>query len=103
MSTESAMYFTVEELPETWKRILEENNYTPTIPAKIYHFVKLKQIKQFNSELITGLLKNTDRNTRRILNELEQMGLLDVSEEEASGKPGRPKKIYKLAMLAETF
>jgi len=96
LSSGMATYFTVEKIPDSWKKILEENNYTPTIPAKIYHFVKLKQINQFNSELITGLLKNTSRNTRRILSELAQMGLLEVFDEESSGKPGRPKKVYRL-------
>lgn len=99
LSNESTTYFTVENLPDSWKKILKENNYTPTIPAKIYHFVKLKRIDEFDSDLITNLLKNTDRNSRRILNELEQMGLLQVCKEESTGKPGRPKKVYALSML----
>lgn len=95
-SKEHTSYYTVENLPVYWKKALQENSYTPVIPAKIYHFLKLKHIQQFSSELITDLLKNTDRNTRRILNELEQMGLLEVVREESSGKPGRPKKIYAI-------
>lgn len=93
-SKEHMSYYTVENLPDHWKQTLQENDYTPIIPAKIYHFLTLKRITQFSSELITSLLKNTDRNTRRILNELEQMGLLEVIGEELSGRPGRPKKTY---------
>ncbi len=96
LSSKSDTYFTVEKLPKEWKKVLAEHNYTPTIPAKIYHFIRLKEIQSFNSELITSILKNTDRNTRRILNELVQMGLLEVTEEE-TGRRGRPKKIYSLA------
>ncbi|AMQ07120.1 hypothetical protein [Sporosarcina psychrophila] len=92
--------FTADKLPEAWKKILEENKYTPIIPAKIYFFIKYKKIISFNSELITTLLKNTDRNTRRILNEMEQMGLIEVTEE-ATGKRGRPKKIYSIPNLSE--
>ncbi|WP_042477257.1 hypothetical protein [Bacillus ndiopicus] len=92
--TEGNQYYTVERLPEDWKKVLKEHNYTPTIPAKIYHYLKLKKIESFDSELITNLLKNTDRNTRRILQDLEQMGLLEVTEE-STGKPGRPRKIYQ--------
>lgn len=94
-TSEKDLYFTVEKLPIEWKKILKKHNYTPTIPAKIYHFIKLKEIHSFDSDLITNFLKNTDRNTRRILNELEQMGLLTVAEE-ATGRPGRPRKIYSL-------
>ncbi|WP_438318045.1 hypothetical protein [Sporosarcina sp. FA9] len=92
--------FTADKLPEAWKKVLTENNYTPIIPAKIYFFIKYKKIKCFNSELITTLLKNTDRNTRRILNEMEQMGLIEVTED-ATGRRGRPKKIYSIANLSE--
>ncbi|KAB2336738.1 hypothetical protein F7731_10315 [Cytobacillus depressus] len=98
LSKENTTYFTVENLPDSWKKVMKENNYTPTIPAKIYHFIKLKRIEHFDSDLITSLLKNTDRNSRRILNELEQMGLLQVCKEESTGKPGRPKKVYTLML-----
>jgi hypothetical protein len=95
-SKENTSYYTVENIPEYWKQTLQENSYTSLIPAKIYHFLKLKRISQFSSELITSLLKNTDRNTRRILSDLEQMGLLEVVGEESSGRPGRPKKTYAI-------
>ena len=99
-SVAQTSYYTVENLPKKWKDTLQQHEYTSNIPAKIYHFLKLKRINQFSSELITSLLKNTDRNTRRILSELEQMGLLEVVGEESSGRPGRPKKIY--AIIGET-
>ncbi|MHC0038074.1 hypothetical protein [Pseudoneobacillus sp. C159] len=83
-------------LPEFWREVLEENDYASYIPAKIYNYVQLKRIGPFGSELITNLLKNTDRNTRRILTDLEKMGLVEVIGEEASGKRGRPKKIYQI-------
>lgn len=93
---EYTSYYTVGNLPSKWRDTLQEHSYTPIIPAKIYHYLKLKQIERFSSELVTSLLKNTDRNTRRILSDLEQMGLLEVVGEESSGKPGRPKKIYAI-------
>lgn len=96
-------FYTVENLPPLWKKTMQENDYTPIIPAKIYHFLKLKRIDQFSSELITSLLKNTDRNTRRILGELEQMGLLEVIGEESSGRPGRPKKIYAIVSNVDSL
>jgi hypothetical protein len=83
-------------LPEFWQEVLEENDYSSFIPSKIYNFVQLKRIGQFGSDLITNLLKNTDRNTRRILTDLEKMGLVKVVGEESSGKRGRPKKIYQI-------
>jgi len=85
-----------DTLPALWQETLEKHNYNATIPLKIYRYVKLKQINQFGSEQITNLLKNTDRNTRRILSDLEKMGLLELVEEEPLGKRGRPKKIYRI-------
>lgn len=87
-----------KSLPDFWEKTLEENGYALLIPARIFNFVHLKRIEQFSSELITNLLKNTDRNTRRILTDLEKMGLVKVIGEESSGKRGRPKKIYQIVM-----
>ncbi|ANU09871.1 hypothetical protein BBH88_05945 [Planococcus antarcticus DSM 14505] len=87
------------QLPEYWRNVLKNHKYKETIPAKIYHYVKLKNLSRFTSEVTTTLLKNTDRNTRRILNEMEQMGLIRiVAEEKNLGKPGRPKKVYELVI-----
>jgi DNA-binding PadR family transcriptional regulator len=43
-------------------------------------------------------LKGTERNARRILSEMERLGLVKVSGEEQSGNRGRPKKIYELQL-----
>lgn len=85
-----------DTFPTFWRETLTKHNYTATIPLKIYRYVKLKQINQFGSDIITNLLKNTDRNTRRILSDLEKMGLLELVSEESVGKRGRPKKVYKI-------
>lgn len=91
------------QLPEHWNTILKKYNYRETIPSKIYHYMKLKNISCFTSDLTTGLLKNSDRNSRRILNEMEHMGLIRlVKEEKTSGKRGRPKKIYELVIENES-
>ncbi|MDE0583051.1 hypothetical protein ON064_08375 [Planococcus sp. A6] len=87
------------QLPEYWIDILTTYNYRITIPAKIYQYVKLKNIPYFSSDLITGLLKSSERNSRRILNEMEQMGLIrEAMEEQKSGKRGRPKKVYEFIL-----
>lgn len=93
---------TANQLPDYWRHILTEHNYRTTIPAKIYQYVKLKNIPYFSSELITELLKSTERNSRRILSEMEQMGLIrEATEEKKSGKRGRPKKIYEFVLGKE--
>lgn len=87
------------QLPEYWQNVLKKHKYKETIPAKIYHYIKLKNLTHFTSEVTTALLKNTDRNTRRILNEMEQMGLIkSVAEEKSPNRPGRPKKVYELVI-----
>jgi hypothetical protein len=97
-STDQELPMDNRNLPEYWIEVLAENDYAPYIPSKIFNFVQLKRIEQFSSELITNLLKNTDRNTRRILTDLEKLGLVEVVGEESSGKRGRPKKIYRIVM-----
>lgn len=89
-------------LPAFWNQVLKEHGYREHIPLRIYQYIKLKNIPQFTSDMITSLLKNTERNSRRILSELEQMGLIRVLEEEnPSGKRGRPKKMYELVLGEE--
>ncbi|HSI67155.1 MAG TPA: hypothetical protein VK947_07050 [Planococcus sp. (in: firmicutes)] len=96
-------YMTItNQLPEYWRKILKKNHYKETIPIKLYQYVKMKNLTRFTSETMTALLRNSDRNTRRILNELEGMNLIRaVVEEKHSGKPGRPKKVYELVMEEE--
>lgn len=89
-------------LPAFWDKVMKENGYREHIPLKIYQYIKMKNISNFTSDVITPLLKNTERNSRRILSELEQMGLIRVLEEEnPSGKRGRPKKMYELVLEEE--
>jgi hypothetical protein len=89
-------------LPAFWSAVLQEKGYREQIPLKIYQYIKLKNISHFTSDMLTSLLKNTDRNSRRILRELEQMGLLRaLTEENNSGKRGRPKKMYELVLEEE--
>ncbi|MGE6415249.1 hypothetical protein ACQKDD_13885 [Planococcus kocurii] len=89
-------------LPAFWNQVLKEHGYREQIPLKIYQYIKLKNIPQFTSDMMTLLLKNTERNSRRILSELEQMGLIRVMvEENPSRKRGRPKKAYELVLEEE--
>lgn len=88
--------FSEEHLPEHWKTTLLEHQYKPVIPAKLYHYMKLKDLEEITSETLTIILKNTERNSRRILNELEQLKLIEVTREESLGRPGRPRKVYRL-------
>ncbi|PPA71683.1 hypothetical protein [Jeotgalibacillus proteolyticus] len=98
-SPESNSLTEAYQLPDYWKGILKEHNYRENIPAKIYQYMRLKNVPFLTSDLITSILKNTDRNSRRILSDMEQMGLIQsVTEEKNSGKPGRPRKIYELVI-----
>lgn len=86
-------------LPVYWETVLKTHGYRENIPMKVYQYVKLKNIPSFSSEMMSSLLKNTDRNSRRILSELEQMGLIRSLKEDLNhGKRGRPKKMYELIL-----
>ncbi|SIT72752.1 hypothetical protein [Edaphobacillus lindanitolerans] len=83
-------------LPESWKETLSRHQYKPNIPAKLYHYMQIKGLNELTSETLALILKNTERNSRRILNELEQLKLIEVIREESLGRPGRPRKVYRL-------
>ncbi|WP_416145413.1 hypothetical protein [Planococcus koreensis] len=90
------------KLPVYWEAVLKTHGYRENIPMKVYQYVKLKNIPYFSSEMMSSLLKNTDRNSRRILSELEQMGLIrSLKEDLNQGKRGRPKKVYELVLSEE--
>ncbi|MDQ0268212.1 hypothetical protein [Cytobacillus purgationiresistens] len=78
-----------------WEKIFKDAGISPKIVSKIESLSVHYQKTAITSQDLAHWLKSTDRNARRILVEMERLGLAKVSGEE-SGHRGRPRKIYEL-------
>lgn len=80
---------------DKWGDKLERVSFSRNILAKIESLTHYYQITEVTSKVLSNWLNITERYARRILKELEEIGLAEKIGEESSGR-GRPKIIYKL-------
>ena len=86
--------------PRNWGRNWEERFKDAQISASVV--TKLESLSfHYKTNIVTvkevaRWLKRTDRNARRILTEMERLGLAKISGLEQPGNAGRPRKIYEL-------
>lgn len=83
---------------EEWESRLKDANISPAIVSKIQSLALHYKKTHITSQELSGWLKGTERNARRILTEMEKLKLVKVSGEEQSGQRGRPKKIYEIIL-----
>lgn len=81
---------------EDWKLKFKEANLSVTIVSKIDSLSKHYGKTIVTAQELSQWLKRTERNARRILTELEYLGLAKVTGEEQLEGRGRPRKLYKL-------
>ncbi|WLD93593.1 hypothetical protein [Alkalihalobacillus sp. AL-G] len=83
-----------------WERIFKNASISSSLAAKIeslaYHYEK----SSLSSQDLARWLKSTERNARRILAEMERIGVAKVIGEESTGR-GRPRKVYELTYCEE--
>ncbi len=91
-----AIHFQQRKWGEEWERHFKDASISPAVVSKIQVFATHYKKTQITSSDIATWLKSTERNGRRIISELEKMGLAEVIGEEQSGHRGRPRKLYKL-------
>lgn len=72
---------------------------SPAAIARIIAKAKQQNREHFSSSELAQWLQSTERNARRILQELERGGVIEQSGEEQSGKRGRPKRVYRFVTL----
>ncbi|WP_257347197.1 hypothetical protein [Pseudalkalibacillus decolorationis] len=84
-----------------WEEKFKEANISSTMVSKIESLARHYGKELVTSQELSHWIRSTERNARRILFEMEQLGLAKISGEEQSGARGRPRKIYKLN-LSET-
>ncbi|WP_026688823.1 hypothetical protein [Alteribacter aurantiacus] len=81
---------------EEWLEKFKAAHISPAIVSKIQSISSYYGRETVTAKDISTWLNSTDRNARRILTALEEMGLARISGEEQPGQRGRPRKIYKL-------
>ncbi|WP_062354161.1 hypothetical protein [Bacillus kwashiorkori] len=79
-----------------WQEKFKHATISPTIVSKVLSFASYYQKNLVSSQDIARWLNSTERNGRRILQEMERLQLAKLSGEEQSGSRGRPRKLYKL-------
>lgn len=83
-----------------WQEALKDAAISQTVVARIeslsHHYAK----EEITALELSQWMNSTERNARRILTELESVGVAEVSGEE-SGRRGRPRKLYRLLFGSE--
>ncbi|MBP2629786.1 MAG: hypothetical protein H6Q70_414 [Firmicutes bacterium] len=88
-------YFAFSEDKDLLKHLTDANVGIKTY-QKIVAIVKKMNWENFTSAALAGQLEVTDRNVRRIMKGLLEVGLVECIGEEAFASRGRPTKKYQL-------
>lgn len=78
-----------------WQEALKGAAISQTVIARIESLSRHYGKQEVTALELSQWMNSTERNARRILGELENIGLAEVSGEE-SGRRGRPRKLYRL-------
>lgn len=95
-SGEEAISYQQRIWGEEWEERFKGAKINPAIVSKIEYLSRHYQKKIVTAQEVSRWLKNTERNSRRIMAELERLGLAKVTGEEQPGQRGRPRKVYEL-------
>jgi hypothetical protein len=94
----STITYTRHKWDEKWTNLLKEANISGATVSKILSLAKHYEKEEMTSVDLSRWLKSTERNGRRILTELERVGIVSISGEEQGGGRGRPRKLYRFDM-----
>ncbi|WP_026582860.1 hypothetical protein [Bacillus sp. J33] len=97
-SGDEAISYQQRKWGEEWEERFKDAKISPVIVSKIEYLSKHYQKNIVTAQEISRWLKNTERNSRRIMAELERLGLAKVTGEEQPGQRGRPRKLYELRL-----
>ncbi|ANU11944.1 hypothetical protein BBH88_17640 [Planococcus antarcticus DSM 14505] len=83
-----------------WQEALKDAAISQTVIARIESLSHRYAKVEVTALELSQWMNSTERNARRILTELESVGVAEVSGEE-SGRRGRPRKLYRLLFGTE--
>ena len=96
-SSESITY-ALNNWGNEWKEVFKEASVSSAIVSKILSLSRHYDKEEITSQDLSRWLKSTERNGRRILTEMERIGIVEISGEEQSGGRGRPRKLYRFQL-----
>ncbi|MFG6146977.1 hypothetical protein [Halobacillus sp. B23F22_1] len=92
---EEQINYSTTEIGPSWKEKMKDVNLNPGVVSKIVSYSNHYRRAQFSSQDLARWLKSTERNGRRILAEMEKVGIIEQAGESQSGERGRPRKVYQ--------
>jgi hypothetical protein len=96
-SEDRQVAYQTRETGEIWRERFKDADISSQIVSKIYSLSHHYHKDTLTSQDLARWLKNTERNARRILSEMERIGVARVTGEESTGR-GRPRKVYELLL-----
>ncbi|MCD5324235.1 MULTISPECIES: ATP-binding protein [Pontibacillus] len=81
-----------------WADKIKDAALSPGVVSKIISYAHHYERTTFTSQDLSRWLQSTERNGRRILSEMEKVGLVQQSGEAQSGERGRPRKVFSLVL-----
>ncbi|TLS38699.1 hypothetical protein [Pseudalkalibacillus caeni] len=93
---DSITYYLKDWISGEWADKLKRVNISPSSLSKIQALSTFYKKEEVNSQEVAGWLESSERNARRVLAELEALGLASSKSVQVNGSKGRPRKVYKL-------
>lgn len=90
-----AISYSQRKWGKEWEEQFKDAKISPAMVSKIESLSRHYKKNVVTAQEISHWLKGTERNARRILSEMECLGLAKVTGEEQPGQRGRPRKIYE--------
>ncbi|EGL81752.1 hypothetical protein CathTA2_2767 [Caldalkalibacillus thermarum TA2.A1] len=93
---QEVMAYQQRQWGKEWEERFKEANISPATVAKIESLARHYRTHVITAQELSRWLHSTERNARRLLTEMERLGLAKVTGEEQPGQRGRPRKVYEL-------
>ncbi|MYL34537.1 hypothetical protein GLW05_13145 [Pontibacillus yanchengensis] len=91
---ENEISYQTMETGSAWLEKIKGAALSPGVVSKIISYSNQYGRQEFTSQDLSRWLQSTERNGRRILTEMERVGLVQQCGEAQSGERGRPRKVY---------
>ncbi|MEW8972797.1 MAG: hypothetical protein AB2375_01270 [Tissierellaceae bacterium] len=92
---ESELLYTLYENDDKLNRLLSKANVSIGTYQKLKALIQINDWNSFTADQVAKELDVTPRNTRRILKDLLEVGILEVIGKESSFGKGRPANLYR--------
>ncbi|MGR3762747.1 hypothetical protein [Rossellomorea sp. NS-SX7] len=95
LPTNETITYSLHNGGEEWQEKFKDASVSSAMVSKILSLSRHYGKEEMTSQDLSRWLKSTERNGRRILTELERIGIVRISGEEQRSSRGRPRKMYR--------